>query len=212
MIQGTFQAGLKAMLVRRMALPVLSAIWRSCRLRIEGWPHFFEATRGPCILCLWHNQLLLMPHFLRRIAPHQPYCALISHSRDGNLLRLAGQSLDNVTFLSVPHDRKAHVLRSAVEAIKSGKILLVTPDGPKGPAHQIKPGLLATAALSGACILPLHWSAKRTWHLPTWDRMALPALFTEVTLHFGEPLGDIVKCRGQGLQKELMRVRAAMGP
>lgn len=206
----TFKLLLKRALIRRCALPLVLAIWRSCQIRIEGWSHFVEGTKGPSIIALWHDRLLVMPHFLRRLATDRSYCALISHSRDGQLLQCAAASFANLSCLSIPHDRKAHVLREAAQALRLEKILLVTPDGPRGPHHKIKPGLIAIAALAGANIIPMTWSATRVWTLPTWDRMAIPLPFSKVTLRFGQPVENIVGKRGPTLESDLARVEKAL--
>ncbi len=37
--------------------------------------------------------------------------------------------------------------------------VLITADGPKGPARQIKEGTVLLAAKTGACVIPISWSS-----------------------------------------------------
>lgn len=178
------------MAVRFMGMPLLKALWRTCRIRVEGLAHFDRVTDARVLICLWHEHLLLMPHFVSTIAPGHSYCAVISHSRDGQLIRKAALGMVNICFLTVPHDRKAHILRSITCAVDKGQIILITPDGPRGPPRKIKPSLTALARIAKAKVLPLSWTASEVWRLPTWDKMALPRPFSQVIIRIG-PLVEV---------------------
>ncbi len=71
----------------------------------------------------------------------------------------------------------AAALRAMHARLAAGEAIIVTPDGPRGPAHVAAPGTIQLAALSGAPILPSAARLRRQLRLGTWDRMILPLPF-----------------------------------
>jgi lysophospholipid acyltransferase (LPLAT)-like uncharacterized protein len=63
-----------------------------------------------------------------------------------------------------------------------------TPDGPRGPARSIQPGVLALAAKMGIPIVPLAWAGTRTKELKSWDQFLVPLPFGRYQVVFGEPI------------------------
>jgi len=64
-------------------------------------------------------------------------------------------------------------------------------DGPSGPVHQSKPGILFLAQKLGYPIVPVAASADRAWvFVNTWCRYFLPKPFSRCTIGFGKPLWE----------------------
>ena len=61
-------------------------------------------------------------------------------------------------------------------------------DGPRGPAGEIKPGLIFLAQRSAAAIVPVYAGAARRWETPSWDRMQIPWPFSRVLVRYGPPV------------------------
>lgn len=78
-------------------------------------------------------------------------------------------------------------MRGAIRALQGGEAIAVTPDGPRGPRREIKPGAIRMAQREGAWILPLHAAARRAWRLGSWDRFMVPRFATKVVVGYGEP-------------------------
>jgi lysophospholipid acyltransferase (LPLAT)-like uncharacterized protein len=171
----------------KMAIRVLL---KTCKIRIRGLEDFVKtAETSPCILMLWHNRLVLVSEILNSHAAQFIYTAFISKSRDGDPLAHLAESYSSGRVLRVPHHARHLALNQMMEAIKSRKeIMIVTPDGPRGPKGIVKPGIALAAKETGANIFPFSWSAKRFWQLKTWDQMSIPKPFTTIDVMFGTPL------------------------
>lgn len=176
----------------------------SCRKEIHGLKQFAQiAEKERCILMLWHNRLVIMPEFLRKYTPQFIYCALISKSRDGELLAKMANSYAAGRTLRVPHDARHQALSKMISQLKQNKeIMVLTPDGPKGPIYKIKPGVVIAAREAPAVVIPFTWSAKRYWQLNTWDKMIIPKPFTTIVAKFGDPIH--VK-KGRTVEEEMTR-------
>src|SRR5262249_41681403 len=70
----------------------------------------------------------------------------------------------------------------------SSDVIIITPDGPRGPRYIAKPGIAAAACETGAHVVPFSWTATRFWQLGTWDKMLLPKPFSTLLVTFGDPI------------------------
>jgi hypothetical protein len=65
----------------------------------------------------------------------------------------------------------------------------MVPDGPLGPARQVKHGVIRLAADLGMILLPASAAARPRLVLARrWDRMELPLPFSRIRLTIGPPI------------------------
>ena len=79
-------------------------------------------------------------------------------------------------------------VKSAVRALKQGRHVVVTMDGPRGPVFRAKPGVLRMAQEGAALLVPVACAVDARWRLKSWDRTLLPPPFARVGFALGEPL------------------------
>jgi hypothetical protein len=83
----------------------------------------------------------------------------------------------------------ARALRDFYETIVKQQISpAITPDGPRGPVHEFKPGAVLLSQLTGKPIVLVSVAASRSWRFKTWDQFELPLPFSRVVIAFGEPV------------------------
>lgn len=163
---------------------------KTCRINLHGLDTFIKtAENSPCMLMLWHSKLVLVSEILNTYAPQFIYTAFISKSRDGDPLARLATSYKSGRALRVPHDARHLALNQLIASIKNkGEIIIITPDGPRGPKQEIKPGIILAARQTEANVFPFSWSAKSFWQLNTWDRMRIPKPFTSINVYFGDSI------------------------
>lgn len=160
----------------------------------------------PVIIAFWHGRLALPGFFRYRARPHD---AVISAHSDGKIIAAVMRfiGVDSITGSSSKHGAAA--VRGVLRAIKKGRIVVVTPDGPRGPREKVSGAVSALAARTGAHIVPVAFSASRGRYLKSWDRFFLPYPFSRVTLFAAEPLcclpGNEAQCDA-ALEQALCRV------
>ncbi|HEX2832119.1 MAG TPA: DUF374 domain-containing protein [Thermoanaerobaculia bacterium] len=109
------------------------------------------------ILTFWHAHLLLMLHSKFR----RPIAVMTSRSKDGEYMARVFDWY-GVTSARGSSSRGGGVaLRELVRQARSGKNLVFTPDGPRGPARVAKDGVIAAAQMTGLPILPMAFAAKK---------------------------------------------------
>jgi lysophospholipid acyltransferase (LPLAT)-like uncharacterized protein len=155
------------------------------------------------ILVSWHDQLLLMPPFYRGPGA----TILISQSRDGELIArtVAHFSLDAVRGSSSRGGREA--LREMIALAAQPLDLALTPDGPKGPRHEVKFGVIQLARASGRPIVPLAFACSHGHRFRSWDRFLLPYPWGRAVYQVGRPLLPQPNESAEDLQR---RVQQAM--
>jgi lysophospholipid acyltransferase (LPLAT)-like uncharacterized protein len=76
-----------------------------------------------------------------------------------------------------------------IRAVKEGSQAALAVDGPKGPLHEVKPGIVELANRTGMPIVPLRCRASRAWYIPrAWNHSYVPKFFARVEVEYGEPL------------------------
>jgi lysophospholipid acyltransferase (LPLAT)-like uncharacterized protein len=157
------------------------------RWRFEGFEPVlaFEAAKRPYIVCCWHGRMLL----LCCVRPKtMPVVALASGHRDGQLVgRVMGRF--GVGIVSGSTGRGGHgAIQACRAALAAGSVVVITPDGPRGPAMKAAPGAILLARLSGAPIIPASTATRRRRYLKSWDRFMVPLPFGTGAFVCGPPL------------------------
>jgi lysophospholipid acyltransferase (LPLAT)-like uncharacterized protein len=89
--------------------------------------------------------------------------------------------------LQLPDNARAHALRLLRGALCVAPAVAIAVDGPLGPYHLVKHGMIEAAAKLGCPLLPISVAARRTLvRRDRWDRMEVPLPFTRVCIAVGK--------------------------
>ena len=175
-----------------LALAIIRLWWRLCRVvRVEGAQHLDEALAlGPSFLpCYWHQHQLFCGKYLleQQRARGIKVGWLISPSVDGEIGAMLVARLGAQVIRGSSTHTGARALRDYYQAlVKDGISPAITPDGPRGPRYQFKPGALLLAQMSGRPIVPMAYAASSAWRIK-WDRFVIPKPFARVAIAIGPP-------------------------
>ena len=136
---------------------------------------------------LWHNRLLIFPFVLRRFFSNRHGAALISASRDGDLLADAITRFGFDVVRGSSSRLGASAILQLTDVLASGRDVVITPDGPRGPAYELGPGIILLAQKSGSAVLPVNMEYSSCWRLKSWDRFILPRPFAKIRVIIGQP-------------------------
>ncbi len=187
------------------AIRLLACTWR---VRIEGADP--RASGEPFVGVLWHRGFLIAAGAFRDSGLAVP----VSRSRDGD--RIAAV-LRGLGFGDPPRGSSSRgarqLLVQLIRRARRGDSLAILPDGPRGPARELKPGVVAVARATGRPVVPVGLSARPSVRVGSWDRALLPLPFARVRVVVGTPLrvpegarnAELVQ-RGLALERELDRV------
>lgn len=156
-------------------------VW-TLRIRVRDVAGFLNADGPHAIWLFWHNRMLVIPHLLNRYAVKRKGSALISMSKDGEILA-ALLSRFNVRAVRGSSSRRGVVaMRELIRMIESGYDVAITPDGPRGPRYTLASGALTLAQSSGAKVLPIRVHYSHCFRLRSWDAFQIPFPFARVEI------------------------------
>jgi lysophospholipid acyltransferase (LPLAT)-like uncharacterized protein len=140
--------------------------------------------KKPFILSLWHCNAFTGPILIRDMDLY----ILISQSRDGELINRIVKRFNNHSVRGSSSKGGIQALKVLIKIAREGKRILITPDGPRGPAFKLQPGIITLASQTGIPIIPFHHESIKQKKAKSWDAMRIPALFNTIIVSYGEPI------------------------
>lgn len=166
---------------------VIRSLSRLMRLEVVG-----EEALQPLLMnnqaviyAFWHDQLLMM---IKGYSGGKNVRILISASKDGELIARTMGRFGFATVRGSSNRGATESLKQMLRLAKSGTSLALTPDGPKGPRHQLKPGVAQIACRSGCPVVPVAFACSHGYRFGSWDRFLLPFPWARGVYSYGEPL------------------------
>ncbi|NOT33953.1 MAG: lysophospholipid acyltransferase family protein [Candidatus Eisenbacteria bacterium] len=162
---------------------VLGATWRIERFGVVEREREL-AGESRCLFAFWHARLLplVYTHRARGIA------VLVSQHRDGEVIAQIIEHLGFETARGSSTRGGTRGLRELLRWARRGHLLAITPDGPRGPAEQVKEGLVHTASRTGLPVIVIATAASSSWVFRSWDRFRVPRPFARVVIEYSEAL------------------------
>lgn len=148
------------------------------------------------IVCFWHGRIAASIGAQPLCRPLRETRLIISLSEDGEFIARAMDMLDLPAFRGssrrTKDPRRRHsggqVYRQSLDWVREGGVLILTPDGPRGPNEQMAEGPIRMASRTGAPVILMGLATSPAARLKTWDRMQLPAPFGRGVIAFDGPL------------------------
>jgi len=167
--------------VKTSVLPPIAAVLirglgRSMRCETRGHEAVDALYREGrhIVLAFWHAQQLMIPTGYRGTGSH----VLISRHGDGEIIARIIARFGHEAVRGSSTRGGAGALRALIKLGRSGRDVVVTPDGPKGPRHVVKLGVIQLAKATGLPIVPLAFacSKKNSFRagIATWSRIHSP--------------------------------------
>lgn len=164
---------------------------------LRGWmqlqkyfTHIHEVNNNnlkPCIYAMWHHDQFC----IYGVQDKTKVSILISNSADGDIVAHAVEGFGFKTVRGSSGRQGAiESTLKMVELLEQGECVAIMVDGPNGPLHNVKNGVIRIAKMSGAPIVPVGWYCpqKNFVHLPSWDRMTTPLGDAKIINLYGDPI------------------------
>lgn len=175
---------LKTRLISGVITSLVRFLAGTARVTTQGEAEAMATLHGGGIIVTWHGRTLIPLYRYR----NRGYWALVSFSRDGDI---QAQNFATFGFQIIRGSTGRGGDRAAIQLLrelKKGGVIAFTPDGPRGPARKVHPGVVFFAKRSGKPIIPTVLTAYPRKLLPTWDDYLIPAPFSRAAWVFGEPI------------------------
>jgi len=164
---------------------LVGALFTTTRAERIGQEHYerFRRVGQPVMFVFWHGQLLPLVHYHR----HEGIVVLVSEHEDGEYIARVIERSGFGTVRGSSTRGGSKGLKGMVRAAREGHDLAVTPDGPRGPRGEFKPGALVAAQMVDLPIVPISVRASSGWRFRSWDGFLVPKPLSKITLEYHEP-------------------------
>ncbi|PJZ50448.1 lysophospholipid acyltransferase family protein [Leptospira saintgironsiae] len=174
-----------------------------------GKEHFnsLYPLKKPFILCVWHTNVLYSPYLNK----NRKLAVLISESKDGDFITGVVHRFGNGSIRGSSSKGGSKALKAMIVHLRKNLPAAFTPDGPRGPAWIVQPGVIAAAQVSQVPILPFHYECTKQWIAEkSWDKHRIPKPFTTFVISYGEPIMIPRDLDEAGFERERLKVEKAM--
>jgi len=145
----------------------------------------------PFIMACWHGELLMIPYAYTKYKKNPHVKLLISEHFDGNLIAKTLNFFGFETIRGSSTRGGVKALLQSIKELKNGYDLGITPDGPKGPRHEISDGIIVMAQKAKVKITLVEIKPSSYWQLNSWDKFVIPKPFGTINYYISD-LIDIV--------------------
>ena len=149
------------------------------------------------IMACWHGELLMIPYAYLRYRKNPHVKLIISDHFDGALIAKTLSYFGFSTIRGSSRRNAARALLQAIKALKEGYDLGITPDGPKGPRHELADGIVVMAQKADVKITLVSVKPSAYWQLNSWDKFIIPKPFGTITYY----ISDLIDIRGMKMEE-----------
>ncbi len=173
----------------RAVFRLLTSTYRIKAVIGAGYAESFINGDAVCAPSYWHqHQLVCNMLFRQWLRRGFKMCFLMSASVDAEVTaRIARAWGGKVARGSANQNSATLAMRDMLGMVKNGYSIVTTADGPRGPKHEFKAGVVVTALTGRIPILPIGCAADRAWYLNNWDKFMIPKPFSRIVLAIGKP-------------------------
>ena len=165
----------------------------------------------PILVAAWHNRIFALPLcYMWMCHSRRPLTVLTSPSRDGALLEALVARFGIGAVRGSSSRRGITALRELQAELERHTDVIITPDGPRGPAYKLSPGLVFLASKTRLPVMLAHVDYEKFWELRSWDKFRIPKPFSGVKVTFA-PLTQVGEINDDAsIARECERIEAML--
>jgi lysophospholipid acyltransferase (LPLAT)-like uncharacterized protein len=190
----------------------VKGIWKNHPVEIHPETQALIDAGQPLVFMVWHDEMYTLLHqFWQTALPSMPHI-LISQSRDGDFMTAAASKIGFPHTIRGAHGRGGAKAAMAIltHLRTPNQSLLCLVDGPRGPRHEVKEGIVQLAQKTNAPLVPVTgWVSVLAFCLNrSWDKFQIPWVFCNLKLCLGKPI-YATKTEGQSAEQATQAVTSA---
>ncbi len=164
---------------------IMRLIWFIAPKKFNNIQAIAQFQDKPVVLCSWHDGIIFLP-FMWRMQGYPPLAFMASTHKDGlvvaNYMRIFG-------LVAALGSNKRDGAKALLQLIRYSKEenywILLTPDGPKGPRHELQEGILYLPQKLSLPLVAIRVDYRGFTINKSWDKIKFPYPFAPITFTFG---------------------------
>lgn len=157
----------------KILISILNIIARTWKINFEG-----NYPEKNTIISFWHGNMLPVWYYFKDLNAY----GVVSKSKDGSIL---SQILENWNYKLIRGSSSKggkEVLNQIIENLLTNYIL-ITPDGPRGPKEEFKPGIFIASQRTQKQFYFIDVSFSSYYKFEkAWDKFKFPYPFSNINL------------------------------
>ncbi len=189
---------------------IISWTWR---VRLHEPPALLQSwkSKKPFILAHFHGDEIALLFLVKRYK----LATMISTSQDGEMMNTIYTLLGGKTSRGSSTRGGVSALRGLLALLKNGSNCNIAVDGPKGPIHQVKPGVFEISRILKSEIYASGVYCESAWRFPrSWNQTYFPKPFSKISICWVGPAPQVEKASdprdpalAEALQNQLFAAR-----
>ena len=176
------------------------------RLEHPGTSPYGQPNGESYIYCLWHDSIVIAAFG----GEQRNSLALTSRHTDGSFVAEVLRLINVKTIRGSTNRITPAAVRELIRASKTRNIV-IAPDGPRGPNHQMSAGIVHLASSTGQAVIPTAYSCNRCWRIKgSWSDLIVPKPFARVYLLAAKPVYVPADLPSDGRQEYLANLQSEM--
>jgi len=162
---------------------ILKFIFWSNKKEISGLDNLIKinSEKRPVMICSWHGRLLFSVFNLNKLN----FYALAGLHKDADIISRICEKLGWKMIRGSSSKGGYKAYKGILNKLSSNNKIYITPDGPKGPIHIIKNGIVEASIKKEALILPISGISSKNWKIKNWDLFLIPKPFGKILNIYG---------------------------
>jgi lysophospholipid acyltransferase (LPLAT)-like uncharacterized protein len=168
----------------------LRLVYATLRVRCAD-PHGVlraHAAGERVVWATWHDGIVLLPLMVVRVNRRLRPRVVLSWHRDAEIAAQAVRRFGVAVSRGSATRGWTGAVRGLLAAHARGEDLVVVPDGPRGPRHEAKEGVVQLARATRLSVVAIGIATAPVRRLRTWDRLQIPRPFGRVALVLSAPI------------------------
>ena len=163
---------------------ILKFIFWSNKKEIFGLDNLIKikSEKRPVMICSWHGRLLFPVFNLNKLN----FYALAGLHKDAEIISRICKKLGWKMIRGSSSKGGYKAYKGILNKLSSNSKIYITPDGPKGPIHIMKDGIVEASIKKEALILPISGISSKNWKIKNWDLFLIPKPFGKILNIYGD--------------------------
>lgn len=161
------------------------------------------------VVAFWHGSMFV-GWYLHRPELKGSISALVSQSSDGEFLSTILERWNYTMIRGSSHIGGKEAMQLMVDEVEKGNSLVITPDGPRGPRHEMKMGAIRVAQRTGVQLIVAGISMRKKKLLQSWDKFEVPLPFSSIVVKYSDPVFVPKELNNESLDEFKMTIQRSM--
>ena len=183
---------------------IFNIIFITCKWVVVNEDVLKNNKKNSLLICIWHCNLVYFSQFFKKY--NYPIWAISSTHKDSQILARVLRSW-GIKLIKGSSTRGWFNVIKKMSALFINKksSVIVTVDGPKGPAKIAKKGSVKIANKYNVPVLAASATSSAYWSLPSWDQTKIPKPFSTIYISFENHFFDQKNISSEKISKYINR-------